>query len=216
MGWTGDSYREFRCWYITVFPPTLLIILSIIGLVIIVMVCTLYFIILHRAVKTVNEIRAYKELQNRVVYLNNGVDGYTETIVTITLATETITRRNDEQKETNDNNHFKIANYAKDKSVNVTPNKMKAIKMVLLITTCFVGTWAPYYVSVIIYVKCNISVHGYDCVPLEILTLGPLYFLCMCNSLCDPIIYAWWHAGFKHSMRKMFSKCLFNMKIFRR
>lgn len=173
--------------------------------------------------KTIDKIRAFKDPKTPVGYFNDGYDNITETIVTITLSTETVQRLQQnnsvfEQFETVEsetkmkkwsmNLRKKVRKmsryYKKGQMLNNHPNKMKAIKMVLLVTACFVGTWGPYYVAIIVYVKCDILIHGYECIPLEILTLGPLYFLGVCNSLCDPIIYAWWHSGFKHSVRKIY------------
>ncbi|CAG9789409.1 unnamed protein product [Diatraea saccharalis] len=232
MGWTGKTFRDFRCWYIAVFPPSLLIVLSTVVLSVIIMVCLLYILILHSAVKAVNKIRECNE--TNVAYINKGfdesnnIDERSKTSVKIIVSTETVNenmtslemhemKTNFEHKQSNDCFKEKMTKvsqyYHKSKSVKSTPSKLKAVKTVLLVTFCFLGTWAPYYVAVIMYVKCNILIHGYDCVPLEILTLGPLYLLGVSNSLCDPLIYAWRHSGFKRTLKKMYLKYILKSNI---
>ncbi|RVE41478.1 hypothetical protein evm_013865 [Chilo suppressalis] len=229
MGWTGKTFTDFRCWYIAVFPPSLLIILSTLVLTVIIIVCILYILILHSAVKAVDKIREYNE--SNVAYINkafdesNYEDEVSKTTVTITVSTETVNEKetslemhkiktNIERKQSNDCLKENMTNvsryYKKSKSVKSSLSKLKAVKTVLLIIFCFVGTWAPYYVAVIMYVKCNILIHGYDCVPLEVLTLGPLYLLGVSNSLCDPLIYAWRHSGFKRTLKKIYRKYVLN------
>jgi hypothetical protein len=232
MGWTGQTFRDFRCWYIAVFPPALLIVLSIIVLSVIITVCLLYILILHSAVKTVDKIREFKE--SNVAYINKSfeenVDEISKTTLTITLSTETVRNKessmemeqmekmetNYEHKESNGGLKQKMSKisryYRKSKSVKPTLSKLKAVKTVMLVIFCFVGTWAPYYVAVIMYVKCDIMLHGYDCVPLEILTLGPLFLLGVSNSLCDPLIYAWRHSGFKRTLKKIYWKYILKLK----
>lgn len=227
MGWTGQTFRDFRCWYIAVFPPALLIVVSIIVLSVIITVCFLYILILRSAVKAVDKIREFKE--SNVAYVNKAFEGYdkgeeiSKTTVTITVSTvinneslemHELTKTNIEHKECDDGYRQKMmkTRYYKSKTVKSTPSKLKAVKTVLLVTFCFLGTWAPYYVAVIVYVKCDIMSHGYDCVPLEVLTLGPLYLLGVSNSLCDPLIYAWRHSGFKRTLRKIYWKYVLKMK----
>lgn len=230
MGWTGQTFRDYRCWYIAVFPPSLLIIVSTVVLLVIILVCVLYVCILHSAVKTVDKIREFKE--SNIAYVNRAFEEeckkISKTTVTITVSTETVTqgeslemhelsKTNIREKRTQNKLKQNFSNfsryYCQTKALNSSPSKLKAVKTVLLVTFCFVGTWAPYYVAIIIYVKCDIMVHGYDCIPLEILTLGPLYLLGVSNSLFDPLIYAWRHSGFKRSLRRMYWKYIGKTKM---
>ncbi|XP_063831259.1 5-hydroxytryptamine receptor 1F-like isoform X2 [Ostrinia nubilalis] len=230
MGWTGQTFRDFRCFYIAVFPPSLLIVVSVLVLSVIITVCLLYLLILHSAVKAVDKIREFKE--SNIAYVNKAFedsksDEMSKTTVTITVSTETVinkeslemhelTKTNIEEKQVGNAFKQRIQKmsryYCKSKSLKSTPTKLKAVKTVLLVTFCFVGTWAPYYVAIIMYVKCDIMIHGYDCIPLEILTLGPLYLLGASNSLCDPLIYAWRHSGFKRTLRKIYWKYVLKIK----
>lgn len=231
MGWTGKTFTDYRCWYIAVFPASLLIIVSVVVLSIIIVVCILYILILHSAVKTVDKIREYRET-NSIAYVNKAFekncDAPTETSntkVTITVSKETTTdtgiemhelrKTNIEERQTG-HRYRKVSKistyYGQAKALNAHPSKLKAVKTVLIVICCFVGTWAPYYVTIIIYVNCDILRRGYACVPLEVLTLGPLYLLGVCNSLCDPLIYAWRHSGFKRTLRKMYLKYILSLK----
>lgn len=227
MGWTGKTFTDYRCWYIALFPAVLLIIVSIVVLSIIVMVCVLYILILHSAVKTVDKIREYRET-NSIAYVNksydadefNNINEVSKTKVVITVETtreqpgttsiemHELSKTNIEEKKIGGKYHRKVSKistyYGQAKALNSHPSKLKAVKTVLIVILCFVGTWAPYYITIIIYVKCDIMKRGYACVPLEMLTLGPLFLLGACNSLCDPIIYAWRHSGFKRTMKKMY------------
>lgn len=241
MGWTGTTFTNYRCWYIAVFPSSLLVVVSIIALMVIIMVCVLYFLILHRAVKTCDEIKAFQETNHKIAYINKAYDEegkkydeISETTVTITVSTNTVSGESCSEIEMHEMNKINVRNHSnqwckqfrkkmvkmshyckKARAMNSHPSKLKAAKTVLLVTLCFVCTWAPYYVAIILYVNCNIMKNGYACIPLETLTLGPLYFLGVSNSLCDPIIYAWWHTGFKRTIRKIYWKYVWKIRIFR-
>ncbi|CAH2045145.1 unnamed protein product, partial [Iphiclides podalirius] len=182
MGWTGSTFSGYRCWYITVFPPPLLIIVSLMVLSVIIMVCVLYIIILHSAVRTVDRIREFRE-SHTVSYINKAFD-YNEnvhppvhetstTTISITISAETITEISEKPIALHDlrvngqircgvrkkvrKNFLKMTRYLCKRTVNNHPSKMKAVKTVLLILLCFVGTWTPYYVAIILYVKCDIT-----------------------------------------------------------
>ncbi|XP_068619331.1 uncharacterized protein [Battus philenor] len=207
MGWTGSTFRNYRCWYVAVFPPPLLIIVSLIVISVIITVCVLYLIILHSAVRTVNRIRESQE-NHTISYINeafncdehaNSAADEMPTTITITIS-HTGTESAEKSLQVRElavvssnrlisRNKLKEKNFrpnislSKSTTANHHPSKIKAVKTVLLILLCFVGTWTPYYVAIIIYVKCDITKNGYDCVPLEILTLGPLYLLGMTPTL---------------------------------
>lgn len=208
MGWTGRSFRNFRCWYIAVFPSALLLILSIVVLSVIIMVCILYILILRRAVKTADKIKEFRDNS----YSNKGFtdDNSSSTIASISDKLSNNIKMNKAEKETQRSKFSTTMEKKKSGCCWVTSanhlSKLKAVKTVLIVTLCFLGTWAPYFVSVIMYVKCDIMKNGYECIPLEMLTLGPLYLLGCCNSLCDPLIYAWRHSGFKRSLKRLYKK----------
>lgn len=245
MGWTGNSFTNYRCWYIAVFPPQLLIVVSVIALMVIIIVCVLYFLILYRAVKACDDNKAFQETSHKIAYINKAFDEegkkydeVSETTFTITVSTSTLADESESHSEIEMHETSKINvtghdhrdkwskqfrkkmvkmshYYKKARAINSHPSKLKAVKTVLLVTACFMCTWAPYYVAIIIYVNCNIMKNGYACIPLETLTLGPLYFLGVSSSLCDPLIYAWWHTGFKETITKIYWRYIWKIRIFR-
>ncbi|KAJ8714129.1 hypothetical protein PYW08_007749 [Mythimna loreyi] len=218
MGWTGRTFTDYRCWYIAVFPSALLLVLSIVVLSVIIMVCILYILILRSAVRAVDKIREFKESS----YTNKGYLEDLSTSTTVISISESFENGNnvemrkfdsETQTQASDiSREGKRFGCCRNRSTS-HPSKLKAVKTVLIVTLCFLFTWAPYYVAVIMYVKCDIMKNGYECIPLEILTLGPLYLLGACNSLCDPIIYAWRHSGFKSTLKRIYWKCVAKHKI---
>lgn len=213
MGWTGKTFTDYRCWYIAVFPSALLLVLSFLVLSVIIMVCILYILILRSAVRAVDKIREFQETS------------YTNKAFIVDLPTVVISISECLEK----GKHMELRKFDSDSQTqrsdssgrrkggccrpNTHPSKIKAVTTVLLVTLCFLGTWAPYYVAVIMYVKCDIMKNGYECIPLEVLTLGPLYLLGVCNSLCDPIIYAWRHSGFKRSIKRIYFKYMLKHEL---
>lgn len=57
MGWRGDTNNGQICWFILLAPRELVLLTTLIGLIPIIVVIILYSIILHRAIKKVNELR---------------------------------------------------------------------------------------------------------------------------------------------------------------
>lgn len=86
------------------------------------------------------------------------------------------------------------------------PSKSKAVKIVLLTTGSFIITWVPYFVASFMYVSCDENVTPGRCKSLQVLIASPLAILGFCNSVLNPIIYAWWHRGFRDFVKKMFIK----------
>lgn len=216
MGWTGRTFTDYRCWYIAVFPSALLLVLSIVVLSVIIMVCILYILILRSAVKAVDKIREFQEHS----YTNKGyLEDLTTSTTVISMSPTFKNGHNIEMR--NLDSEIQSSNTSKEgrrfgccrSRPTSHLSKLKAVKTVLIVTLCFLLTWAPYYVAVIMYVKCDIMKNGYECIPLEILTLGPLYLLGVCNSLCDPIIYAWRHSGFKNTLKRIYWKYVAKHKI---
>ncbi len=79
------------------------------------------------------------------------------------------------------------------------PSKWKAIKVVLFTTGSFFVTWIPYFIASTMFVYCD-SVQTPDlCRNLKVAVASPLAVLGFANSLLNPLIYAWWHNGFRKS-----------------
>lgn len=84
-----------------------------------------------------------------------------------------------------------------------SPKEWKSIKVVMFTTGSFVITWMPYFVACSLYVLCK---NPDDCKQLRLAIASPLAILGFCNSLLNPIIYAWWHTGFRASIRKQLDR----------
>lgn len=84
-----------------------------------------------------------------------------------------------------------------------SPSKWKAIKVVLFTTGSFVFTWIPYFIASTMYVNCDPQATPEFCTSLRIAIASPLAILGFANSLLNPIIYAWWHNGFRETMKKI-------------
>lgn len=82
-------------------------------------------------------------------------------------------------------------------------SKWKAVKIVLFTTGAFLFTWMPYYVACILYVSdCKVNNDSHYCKQLREWIASPLAILSLCNSFLNPIIYGWWHQGFRHFLFK--------------
>jgi hypothetical protein len=79
-----------------------------------------------------------------------------------------------------------------------SPKKSKAIIVVVLTTGSFILTWVPYFVASTMYVFCEKRYTDENtCKPLRLAIASPLAILGFMNSLLNPLIYAWWHKGFR-------------------
>ncbi|KFB52746.1 AGAP002679-PA-like protein [Anopheles sinensis] len=87
-----------------------------------------------------------------------------------------------------------------------SPTKWKAIKVVMFTTGSFVVTWVPYFIASLMYVACDPATNESLCRGLQFAIASPLAILGFANSLLNPIIYAWWHNGFRSSMKKLAGK----------
>uniref|UniRef100_A0A182IW31 G-protein coupled receptors family 1 profile domain-containing protein n=1 Tax=Anopheles atroparvus TaxID=41427 RepID=A0A182IW31_ANOAO len=86
------------------------------------------------------------------------------------------------------------------------PTKWKAIKVVMFTTGSFVVTWVPYFIASLMFVACDPATNESLCRGLQFAIASPLAILGFANSLLNPIIYAWWHNGFRSSMKKLAGK----------
>ncbi|XP_053661418.1 glucose-dependent insulinotropic receptor-like [Anopheles marshallii] len=87
-----------------------------------------------------------------------------------------------------------------------SPTKWKAIKVVMFTTGSFVVTWVPYFIASLMYVACDPVTNGEFCRSLQFAIASPLAILGFANSLLNPIIYAWWHNGFRAWMKRLAGK----------
>ncbi|XP_055905395.1 5-hydroxytryptamine receptor 1A-like [Eupeodes corollae] len=87
-------------------------------------------------------------------------------------------------------------------------NKWKAVKIVVFTAGAYVVTWFPTFVAWVLYANCDLETDFEYCEKLANLLTNPLSFMILSNSLIDPVIYAWWHPGFRKSTKKMYSMFL--------
>lgn len=192
MGWSGDTYNGKRCWFITLVPPELIMTICAIGIIPIVEVAVLYSIILYKAIGKVVQLKsANKQAQNN------------ENDLRIFRGKRAMNENEAESqpKETNIFNRY----FKKPKEPG-EPSKSKAVKVVLFTTGSFIITWVPYFVASFLYVFCDKNTTPGKCDTLRDLIASPLAILGFCNSLLNPIIYAWWHRGFRDFVKKMITK----------
>lgn len=93
-----------------------------------------------------------------------------------------------------------------------SPSKWKAIKVVLFTTSSFVVTWTPYFIASMIYVYQCQNINTKRCKNIRIIIASPLAILGFTNSLINPIIYAWWHKGFRDYVSKRVSVVMMRTK----
>lgn len=86
------------------------------------------------------------------------------------------------------------------------PNKWRAITVVLLTTGTFIVTWIPFFIAVTFFVFCEEKLTNPKCIKLRFLLGGPFPFLAFTNSIVNPLIYAWWHKGFKKSVKLYYKR----------
>ncbi|KAF5305046.1 hypothetical protein FQA39_LY09308 [Lamprigera yunnana] len=191
MGWYGDTKNGKICWFILMAPKELILLTVLVGIIPLAIVITLYSIILHRALKKVIELTEAHTNRERLPAIENSLRIF----------------------------HGKGSNFVAPDAKQVThvtskkmylPSKWKAIKVVVFTTGSFIITWFPYFVACLMYSYQCYDVHKEMCSMLRYLIAGPFSILGLVNSLINPVIYAWWHKGFRKFMKYKIN--LFRMK----
>ncbi|BES89731.1 G protein-coupled receptor 119 [Nesidiocoris tenuis] len=94
------------------------------------------------------------------------------------------------------------------RSVGIQRLKTRSVIIVFLSSSCFLLTWGPYLVTLMIYgAMCGKSVSSDrqdTCETLEFLMASPFPMLGFLNSLINPIIFAWWHRPFTRALYEIF------------
>uniref|UniRef100_A0A6J0UQB7 Glucose-dependent insulinotropic receptor n=1 Tax=Pogona vitticeps TaxID=103695 RepID=A0A6J0UQB7_9SAUR len=81
----------------------------------------------------------------------------------------------------------------------------KAVRTVAILVGCFVISWSPFFIGSLIQIVCQ------DC-PLHYVLERYLWVLGMCNSLVNPLVYAFWQKEVRLQIHQM---CLcMKMKVF--
>lgn len=75
--------------------------------------------------------------------------------------------------------------------------KWKAIKIVFFTTGTIALTTLPFFVVSLMYINCDQEIYPNYCDVLKKTAASPLSILVYLNSILNPIIYVWWHSGFR-------------------
>ncbi|KAJ9596058.1 hypothetical protein L9F63_012791 [Diploptera punctata] len=177
-GWTGPTNDGKYCWFIKLAPAELVLITGTIGCFPIVAITVLYSIILYYALKKVERLqKADYEASLKEAKQTSGGE----------LRMFRGGRNNADDPQT---------------GKKYSPKKFRAIMVVGLTTGSFILTWVPYLVASVLYVVCMKTAENQDdCKPLSLAIASPLAILGFANSLFNPLIYAWWHKGFRTFVR---------------
>lgn len=211
MGYRQNTYNGKLCWFIIIEPPELVLITTTIGLVPLVLVIILYSIILYHALRKISQLKL--AAKNR-----QGTDSGNLRMFRGGTQSSTLSVIPDNPGINGDLNcdeapSRRCCGLCKRKSAKVqitpvyNPSKWKAIKIVVLTTGCFFVTWFPYFVASAMHAVCDPKQTPKFCDGLRVALASPLAILGLSNSLLNPIIYAWWHNGFRESLRKICRNC---------
>ncbi|XP_065078562.1 glucose-dependent insulinotropic receptor-like [Ochlerotatus camptorhynchus] len=207
FGWRGDTDGGRVCWFVRLAPPALIILTTVVGIIPLIVVIVLYSIILHKAIRRVAQLKkASREQQGALagnLRLFRGGAAAT--------ATATATEQPLAEEQGKPTKCFRCCKKRSSRTIDSQvsgkhPTKWKAIKVVMLTTGCFVVTWLPYFIASTMYVFCDPQRNQDLCRGLQFAIASPLAILGFTNSLLNPLIYAWWHKGFRKSMKKLWRK----------
>lgn len=75
--------------------------------------------------------------------------------------------------------------------------KWRAIKIVVLTSGTIAFTMLPYFIVSLMYIYCDHENHPNNCDVLKEAIASPLAMMVYVNAGLNPVIYAWWHSGFR-------------------
>lgn len=75
--------------------------------------------------------------------------------------------------------------------------KWRAIKIVVLTSGTIAVTMLPYFIVSLMYIYCDHENHPNYCDVLKEAIASPLAMMVYVNAGLNPVIYAWWHSGFR-------------------
>lgn len=64
----------------------------------------------------------------------------------------------------------------------------------------------PFFIASTWFVHCDTEATPDLCKNLALAIAGPLAILGFANSLINPVIYAWWHNGFRQSVKELYQR----------
>lgn len=73
-------------------------------------------------------------------------------------------------------------------------------------STSIYNKQVPFFIVSTLYVYCDHENNPNYCNGLKYAILNPLAILGFANSLLNPIIYAWWHNGFRTNVTRIYAK----------
>ncbi|XP_069673353.1 glucose-dependent insulinotropic receptor-like [Periplaneta americana] len=174
MGWIGWTNGGKYCWFIRLAPHGLVLLTGAVGCLPIIIITVLYSIILYYAIHKVAQLqRADHEASMKERPKGNAKQ-----------------LRIFRGGQSNENNQQDKTRHA--------PKKFRAVMVVALTTGSFIVTWIPFFIASTMHVFCEKTATDEEtCKPLRIAVASPLAILGFFNSLLNPLIYAWWHKGFR-------------------
>lgn len=199
MGWHGETDNGRICWFILLAPKNLIFLTVIVGAIPLMTVVVLYSVILYHAIKKIIQIERSVEEETRHAPQQNQND-----LRMFRGRGSSSGLSEDDDRPValpKEKNVFRKIFGKKPNNKVPKPSKWKAIKVVMFTSGSFVLTWGPYFVASIIYTYCDDQTSK-KCKHLSILIASPLAILGFVNSLINPIIYAWWHKGFRTFLQK--------------
>nr|AIK28864.1 putative serotonin receptor [Aedes aegypti] len=208
FGWRGDTDGGRVCWFVRLAPPALIILTTVVGIIPLIVVIVLYSIILQKALRRVAQLKkAGLEQQGALAGNLRLFRGGGTAAASAPVAAEQ-PLADEHRKPTK---CFRCCKKRSPKTIDDRntgkhPTKWKAIKVVMLTTGCFVVTWLPYFIASTMFVLCDPKTNQDLCRGLQFAIASPLAILGFTNSLLNPLIYAWWHNGFRTSMKKLWRK----------
>jgi hypothetical protein len=174
MGWKGWTNGGKYCWFILLAPHGLVLLTGALGCLPIAIITVLYIIILYHAIKKVMQLQKSDQEASTHVSKN-----YNPNTMRIFRGSQSNKESSEDRKQ-----H--------------SPKKSRAIIVVLLTTGSFIVTWLPYFIASAMHVFCEKRATDENtCKSLRLAIASPLAILGFLNSLINPLIYAWWHKGFR-------------------
>jgi uncharacterized membrane protein SpoIIM required for sporulation len=186
-GWTNDGKY---CWFILLAPHGLVLLTGALGSLPIIIITTLYLIILYHALHKIIQLQKFDhEASTRHVPKDDDDPNKMR-----------IFRGGQSSRENNEDDRKRHS-----------PKKSRAIMVVVLTTGSFIVTWVPYFIASAMHVFCDRQATDENtCKSLRLAIASPLAILGFLNSLLNPLIYAWWHKGFRAFV---FTKILFRKRL---
>lgn len=233
------SMSAQQCWFVQLNAEYILA-TTIVGISPVVIILSLYGSILFKALQKIGELKAATSAPNGGASTSNNLRYFTgsaNNVLNRSEAPETsraaADRQHDEEELTGlqknqtviksipkrwlcccwnrppQSDEFKDEPHQSSRQ----PSKWKAIKVVMFTTGAFIITWVPYFIASTLYVYCDHEKNPQFCNGLKIAIASPLAILGFANSLLNPIIYAWWHTGFRTHSLRIYSKRFENVKF---